>query len=179
MALTKVQKQKILEDLKEKIQKQKIIIFVDFTGLKMKDLFHLRKKLKTIDSQIKVAKKTLAEIAFKKLKGKTLQSFDVKNLKGQIAFVFGFKDEISPTKIVWLTSQENPNLKILGGFLENQFIEAEKIIELAKLSGKEELLGRLVGSVSAPISNFIYILQAPLEALTFAIKAFGGKQSSK
>ena len=169
MALTKVQKQKILDDLKEKIQKQKIIIFVDFTGLKVKDLFNLRKKLKTTDSQIKVAKKTLADIAFKELKGKTLQSFNVKNLRGQIAFIFGFKDEISPTKIVWLTSQENPNLKILGGFLENQFIEAEKIIELAKLSGKEELLGRLVGSVSAPISNFIYILQGNIRNLVYII----------
>lgn len=171
MALTKVQKQKILDDLKEKIQKQKIIIFVDFTGLNVKDLFNLRKKLKTIDSQIKVAKKTLAEIAFKELEGEAIKSFDVKNLKGQIAFIFGFKDEISPTKIVWLTSQESPNLKILGGFLENQFIEAEKVIELAKLSGKEELFGRLVGSVSAPISNFIYILQANIKGLIYALSA--------
>jgi large subunit ribosomal protein L10 len=169
--LTRIQKQKIIKDLKEKIQKQKIIIFVDFTGLKVKDLFNLRKKLKTIDSQIKVAKKTLAEIAFKELKGKTLQSFDVKNLRGQVAFIFGFKDEISPTKIVWLTSQENPNLKILGGFLEDQFIEAEKVIELAKLSGKEELLRRLVGSVSAPISNFIYILQANTKGLLYVLNA--------
>ena len=169
--LTRIQKQKIIKDLKEKIQKQKIIIFVDFTGLKVKDHFNLRKKLKTMDSQIKVAKKTLAEIAFKELKGKTLQSFDVKNLRGQVAFIFGFKDEISPTKIVWLTSQENPNLKILGGFLEDQFIEAEKVIELAKLSGKEELLGRLVGSVSAPISNFIYILQANTKCLLYVLNA--------
>ena len=171
MALTKAQKQKILDDLKEKIQKQKIIIFVDFTGLKVKDLFNLRKKLKTTDSQIKVAKKTLADIAFKELRGKDIKSFDIQNLKGQIAFIFGFKDEISPTKIVWLTSQENPNLKILGGFFENQFIEAEKVIELAKLSGKEELLGRLVGSVSAPISNFIYILQANIKGLLYVLNA--------
>jgi len=165
MALTKIQKQKILDDLKEKIQKQKIIVFVDFTGLKVKDLFNLRKKLKTTDSQIKVAKKTLAEIAFTELKGKTPKSFDIKNLRGQIAFIFGFKDEISPTKITWLTSQENPNLKILGGFLAGQFIEAEKIVELAKLSGKEELFGRLVGSISAPISNFVYILEGNVKGL--------------
>jgi len=171
MALTKVQKQKILDDLKEKIQKQKIIIFVDFTGLKVKDFFGLRKKLKTTDSQIKVAKKTLAEIAFKELKGEIMKSFDIQNLKGQIAFIFGFKDEIPPAKVVWQNSQENPNLKILGGFLENQFIEAEKIIELAKLSGKEELLRRLVGSFSAPISNFIYILQGNIKGLLYVLNA--------
>jgi large subunit ribosomal protein L10 len=118
-----------------------------------------------------VAKKTLAEIAFKELKGEIMKSFDIQNLKGQIAFIFGFKDEIPPAKVVWQTSQENPNLKILGGFLENQFIEAEKIIELAKLSGKEELLRRLVGSFSAPISNFIYILQGNIKGLLYVLNA--------
>jgi len=167
MPLTKIQKQKILKDLKEKISKQKVTIFVDFTGLKVKDIFDLRKKLKMVDSQLKVAKKTLVQIAFKETGLKT----EIKKLKGEIAFVFGLKDEISPAKIIFQFSQINPNLKILGGFLENKFIEAEKIVELAKLPTKEELLGKLVGSISAPISNFANVLKESIKGLIYVLSA--------
>jgi len=161
MAKTKEEKEKILEELKEKISKQKVTIFVDFTGLKVKDIFDLRKKLKMVDSQLKIAKKTLAQIAFKESGLKT----EIKKLKGEIALIFGLKDEISPAKIIWQFSQTNPNLRILGGILENKFIETEKIVELAKLPTKEELLARLVGSISAPISNFTNVLQGNIKGL--------------
>jgi len=163
--LTKVQKQKIIEELKEKIARQKAVIFVDFTGLKMKDIFDLRKKLKMVDSQLKIAKKTLAQIAFKEMGLKT----EIKKLKGEIAFVFGLKDKISSAKTIFQFSQINPNLKILGGFLENKFVEAEKIIELAKLPTREELLARLVGSISAPISNFVNVLEANIKGLVYIL----------
>ena len=165
MPLTKEQKQKILKDLKEKISKQKIMIFVDFTGLKVKPLSNLRKKLKVIDSQLKVAKKTLIQLAFKESGLET----EVKKIKGEIGLVLGLKDSLSPTKLVWQFSQENPNLKILGGIFENKFVEAERIIELAQLPTKEELLARLVGSISAPISGFINILQGNIKGLIYIL----------
>ncbi len=168
MALTKTQKKKIIEELKEKIGKQKIMIFVDFTGLKVKDLSHLRKKLKAANNELKVAKKTLIGIAFKEAKIEV----EPKKLPGEIALVFGYKEEISPAKIIWQFSQENPNLKILAGFLapyilepRGGWIEAEKVIELAKLPTRKELLGRLVGSISAPISNFVNVLEANIKGL--------------
>lgn len=168
MALTKEQKQKILDDLKEKITKQKAMVFVDFTGLKVKDLFDLRRKLKSTDSQLKVAKKTLIKIAFKKRK---FEEIDIKKLKGEIALVFGFKDEISPAKIIHQFTQTNPNLKILGGFLENKFHNTEEIITLAQLPTREELLERLTRSVSAPISNFVNVLEGNIKGLIYALSA--------
>ena len=166
MPLTREQKQKILEELKEKIEKQKTIIFVDFTGLKVKDFSSLRKKLKANDNELKVAKKTLMDILFKKVK----LEVEAKKLPGEIALVFGYKDIISPAKIVWQSSQENPNLKILGGFLENKFFEAERIIELAQLPTREELLAKLIGSIKAPISNFVYVLEANIKGLIYILK---------
>jgi len=161
MVLTKVQKEKILEDLEEKIAKQKAMIFVDFTGLRVKDFSSLRKKLKAVGEEMKVAKKTLMGIAFKKAK----IEIETKKLPGEIALVFGYKDELMPAKIVYQFSQEYPNLKILGGFFGNKFLETEKIIELAKLPTREELLTRLVGSISAPMSNFVSVLEANIKGL--------------
>jgi len=170
MALTKEQKQKIIEDLKEKVKGQKAMIFVDFTGLKVKDLSSLRNKLKAIDSELKVAKKTLLGLALKDYQTSAAQ--EVEKLKGEVAIIFGFKDELSSAKIIYQFSQENPNLKILGGFIESQkreFINAEDIIELAQLPAQEELLARLVGSISAPISNFVNVLQGNIKGLIYIL----------
>jgi large subunit ribosomal protein L10 len=165
MPVTREKKKKILEELKEKIEKQKIIVFVDFTGLKIRDFSELRKRIKSVGDEIKVVKKTLANLAFKEKKF----NVDVKNLKGELALIFGFKDEILPAKTVFEFSNENPNLKILGGIFGEKFLEADKIIELAKLPSREELLANLTRSISAPISNLINIFRAIPQDLVFVL----------
>lgn len=165
MPSTKDQKKKIISGLKEKIEKQKILIFADFTGLKMKDFTNLRKKIKKEGNDIKVAKKTLLGLT---LKNAGLE-VDFKRMKGEIAAIFGYGDELSAAKTVYQFAETNKNLRILGGIFEKKFIEAEKTIELGKLPTKKELLGRLVGSISAPISNLVYVLQGNLKSLVFIL----------
>lgn len=165
MALTKVQKQKIIEDLKEKVAKQKAMILVGITGMKVKEIFELRKELKKINANIQVVKKTLAQIV---LKEKKLE-FDKKQFKTEVALVFGFGDEIAPARTIYQFGQGNENLKILGGFLENKLKTAEDILILAQLPSREELLARLVGSIKAPVSNLVYALNYNLRGLVYIL----------
>ena len=166
MALTKEKKQKVIEKLKENIAQQKSMVFVATEGLKAKELFDLRKKLKAADCLLIVAKKTLLDVAFKEKK----IGIDPEKLAGQVASVFGFKDEISSAKIPYDFSLENKNLKILGGFYENKFRDAEEVITLAKIPSRKELLAGLVGSISAPISGFVNVLQANIKGLIYIFK---------
>ena len=164
MPLTKDQKAKIIGDLKEKIGRQKIMIFLAIAGLKVKDLFELRKRLEVVEAQLNVAKKTLLRIAFQEKK----TNIDPQKLEGEVAVVFGYQNEISPTKVVYQFSQENKNIKILGGYLESQkqeLLDEKEIITLAKLPTREELLAKLLGSLSAPISNFVNVLQGNIKGL--------------
>ena len=161
MALTKVQKQKIVEDLRENIAKQKAIILIGISGLKVKDISELRKKLKAIEGNLKVVKKTLVELAFKENNLK----FDKDKFKEEIALAFGFKDEILPVKIVYQFSRENENLKILGGYLEGNFKEAKEIITLAQLPTREELIAKLIFTTQSPLFGFYNALQRNLNIL--------------
>ena len=167
MAFTKAQKQRVLEELDKKIAKQKTIIFFDFTGLKVKDFSNLRKKIKAVGDDLKVVKKTLMGIAFKKAK----MEVEPKKMLGEIALVFGYQDELSTAKMVYQFSKQNGKLKILGGFFEGKFREAEEIITLAQLPSKEELLARLVGSIEAPVSNFVYSLQYNIKGLLYLLSS--------
>ncbi|MDO8663357.1 MAG: 50S ribosomal protein L10 [Candidatus Wildermuthbacteria bacterium] len=163
---TRDQKKKIIEDLKDKVARQKAIVFADFTGLRVKEMSDLRKKLKLSDNELKVAKKTLIALALKDCNAEVVKM--LKEMRGEIAMIFGYKDEISPAKVTWKFAETIKNLKILGGIIESQkngFLDADQVIELAKLPAKEELLGRLVGSISAPISNFVYALKYNLKGL--------------
>jgi large subunit ribosomal protein L10 len=161
MALNKEQKQDIIKDLQENIDKQKSMVFVDFTGLKAKDILELKKGLKETDSVLKVCKKTLLNLA---LTAKKI-AVNVKDLQGQIAVVFGFKDEIGPAKAIYQFTKENENLKILGGFIENEFQDTEYLTALAQLPSKQELLAKLVGSINSPVSKFANVLQGNIKGL--------------
>ena len=167
MALNKDQKQKILNDLRDKVAKQKAIVLVGITGLKVKDISQLRKKLKEIEGNIKVFKKTLAEIVFKENK----MEFDKRGYKEEVALVFGFKDEISPVKTVYQFSRGNDKLKILGGFLENKFKAKEEMIILAQLPAREELLAKLVGSLNASMSGLVNVLKGNIKGLTYILSS--------
>jgi large subunit ribosomal protein L10 len=165
MAFTRAQKQKVLEELEEKIDRQKALIFIDFTGLKVKDFSVLRKRMKAAGDEVKVVKKSLMDIAFKKAK---LEA-EPKKMPGEIALIFCYKNAILPAKTLYQFSKENEHLKILGGFFESEFREAQDFITLAQLPSKEELLAKLVGNLSAPIVNFVNVLQSNIKGLIYVL----------
>lgn len=165
MPLTKEQKKQIIEDLKEKIDKQKSMVFVAIANLKAKDLIDLRNRLKEKDCLLVVIKKTLLKIASQ---DKNLP-VNTKELEGEVALIFGFEDEMSAAKISNQFASENENLGILGGIFENEFIDKEKVIVLAEIPSREELLARLVGSIKAPLSNFANILQGNIKGLIYVL----------
>ena len=165
MPLTKAQKQKIIEDLRDKVHRQNTVLFVDFSGLKAKELFNLRKKLNVLGAKLKVAKKTLISLVFQEKELKV----NPKELPGEVALVFGFEDEILPAKTVYQFSQEFPALKILGGIFEREVRAAGDIIELAQLPSKDELRARLLGSCNAPVSNFVRVITANIKGLIYIL----------
>ena len=157
MALTKEQKTKQIDSIKEKVSKQKSVIFVDFSKVPSKEMFDLRKSLKEAGCNLKIAKKTLVRIAF----GQSNISYWNKiksSIPGQLALVFGIEDEIALARISNTFAKTQENFKILGGIFENRFIGREKVLELASIPSRNELLGRLVGSIYSPVTSFVRVL---------------------
>ncbi|MFH1662194.1 MAG: 50S ribosomal protein L10 [Candidatus Falkowbacteria bacterium] len=174
MAKTKLQKQEIIRNLVEKLNKSKSAIFVNFKGLGVKDNEELRNKLREENSEYYVAKKTLIDLAVKESGVKDANSRD---FDGQVAAIFGYEDEVAPAKIVdeFNKSREN-KLNFAGGILEGNFISNDKVSELAKLPSKQELYAKVVGSLNAPISGFVNALSGNLRNLVYVLKAIESKK---
>ena len=167
MPKTKEQKKETLKDIKDKIDRQKSMVFAGIKGLKAKDLFDLRETLKKADCLLNVAKKTLISLALKEKKVKV----NIKKLEGETALVFGFKDEIAAAKISRQFSLKNENLKILGGIFDNRFIDEKEVISLASLSSKEELYSKVVRTIQAPIANLVGVFSGNLRSLVFVLNS--------
>ena len=155
MPKTKEQKQEILTQLAAEVDKQHAIIFVDFKGLKVKEIAELRKQLKQTGSKLVVAKKTLLS---KALKEKGIEA-DMKGMEGQIGAIFAFEDSIIPIKIANTFTKSSENLKIVGGYFENEMQSAQTIISIANLPSREELLAKFVGTIAAPMAGLANVLQ--------------------
>lgn len=176
MAISREKKNKIIKELEEKIKKQKIMVFFDFSNLDSKSVFDLRKRLKKSNCLLKIVKKTLLEKTLEKLGQKNF-SDEIKKIKTPLGIAFGFENEIIPSKICYLFSKENSNLKILAGIFNNYFWESEKIIELAQLPSREEILIKLKQSLENPLLRFLNSFRANLKGLVMVLKAISFKSS--
>lgn len=164
--LTRKNKEKIVKDLTEKAKDSKSVVFTDFKGVKVKDLTELKKELRKEGVDFKVSRKTLINIAFKEAG----IEINTKDMEGQVAVSTSSNDEVAPAKIINNFSKKNENLKILGGVLEKKMMSIEQIKSLAMLPSKEELLGKLVGTIQAPISGFVNVCAGNIRGLVQVIK---------
>jgi len=165
--ITKKQKKEIINNLNDKLSRQKAVVFFDYTGLKVNDFQKLRSKLREQEIECQAYKKTLINLSLKEAGFKELE---VNNLPGQIALVFGYKDEVLPAKILYDFSKENKEVKILSGFVQGEYLEQTAIESLAKLPSRQELLGRAVSSILSPISNLTNIFNGNLLKLINLLK---------
>ncbi len=174
MPKTKEQKQEIIKDLQDKVAKQKASVFVDFGASPAKRIFQFRDELKTAGCLMQVVKKSLLEKVLEQA-GEVDILEKIKNMKGQMAVIFGFTDEIAPAKISYLASKKNDQIKILAGILGKEYLAQDRVMELAKLPSKPELLAKLLGTMQAPISNFVYVLNGNIKGLVCVLDAIAKK----
>ena len=166
---TREQKKEIVKDLAKKLKDSKAVVFSDFKGLEVKDMTSLRKELRGEGVDFGVFKKTLINIAIKEAG----IEMDVKKLEGQIAVAISSQDEVVAAKIIAKAAEANENLKIIGGLWATEEMSIEEINALAKLPSKEELLGKLVGSLNSPVTGLVNVLSGNLRGLVNVLKAVG------
>jgi large subunit ribosomal protein L10 len=155
MAKTREQKQAAVEQLTKGFKEAKSVAFADYHGLTVRQVDELRNKMREADVSYVVAKKTLVNRAAKEA-GFEL---DAKQYKGMLGIAFGSEDEIAPARVLGDMSKTT-SVQILGGIFEGVLVDQEKMVSLSRLPSKLELLGTVVGTIYAPVSSFVRVLDA-------------------
>lgn len=157
MPKTKGQKAAILKTINEKIEKMKSAVMFNYSGIEVKDLNILRDKCREEGIDYMVAKKTLLK---KALSEKGLAKAVEQGFPGEIATLFSYDDEVAPARILAAFAKDQDKIKFAGGILEGDYIDAVRVTELSKIPAKKELLAKLVGCLSNPLSGLARVLNA-------------------
>lgn len=157
MPKTKAQKSNILSKGREELKNSTNLIFADFTGTTAQDLRDLRLILKEIGAKFKVIKKRLLRIMLNEMN----LDFDPKKFDAQVGTVFVKNDIFEAARSIYKFAKDRENFKMLGGFDfgNAERLEADFIKKIGQLPSREVLLGQVLGTMTAPLRAFMWMLQ--------------------
>jgi large subunit ribosomal protein L10 len=160
--LSKEQKKQIVSDVAALIKESKTTALFDYKSLTVAEMAELRDKLRENKAELKILKKSLATLAYAEAE----IEINVREFEGQVAVAVKGIDEISvPKALVQFAQGRKEVERVLGGTLEGVIIAKDKVLNLAKLPSKEELLAKAVGSIKSPITGFVNVLSGNLRNL--------------
>ena len=174
---TRAQKQELSLKLEEKIGRAKAVVFTDYKGLTMQQLSELRNKLVDVQGEFSITKNTALIHALKSSDHKLPET----NFEGPTATLFAYNDEISPIKLLVKALKDASMGKVKGGLLGTDVLDEAKINQLATLPTKDELRGKTVSVLAAPLQGMVGVLQGNLRNLVYALseiqKMKGGEKA--
>ena len=164
--MNRTEKEALVAELKAKLESATALYYTDFTGLNVKRMTELRRRLRKANVEYVVIKNTLA------LRAVNESGLVGEKLKGPTGLVVA-KDPVVAAKVITDFAKENdkrPSVK--GGVFEGKAIDTAQVTKLASMPSREQMLAELGASMQAPMAAFagalngvLYMFAGALEAL--------------
>lgn len=153
-------KKPVIDEISANIADAQSVVIVDYCGLTVEQDTRLRKELRENDVIYKVYKNTMMNFAFK---GTDCESLS-QHLEGPNAIAISKTDATAPARILAKFAKEAKALEIKAGIVEGTYYDATGMEAISKIPSREELLGKLLGSIQSPIANFARVISQIAEA---------------
>ncbi len=173
--ITREKKKELVEKLKELYDSSSGIVITEYRALSMEEITALREELKKAGDIFKVVKNTLMKRA---IEDKNIEG--VENLfVGPVAVAFSKSDVGQTAKALLDFRKKVEKIELKGAIIDGRLYEKKEIEAIAKLPSKEALLTQLVGTMVAPISNFVSVLAAPMRDLVNVLNNLKDKKEKE
>jgi large subunit ribosomal protein L10 len=163
----------VVEEVREKLDSADAVVFTEYRGLSVSDLYELRGAIRAAGGEYRIYKNTLVRRATREL---NLDLDEI--LTGPTALTFVTEkpdgtpgDAVLVAKAIKNFAKSNPLLVLKGGRLGDQLLDVAGINSLADVAPREELLARFAGGLAAPMTNFARLLQALPQNFAYALQA--------
>lgn len=163
--MKKTEKDKLVAELKQKLDGAKALYYTDFTGLNVKRMTDLRRRLRKANVEYVVIKNTLA------LRAVNDAGLVGTKLKGQTGLVIA-KDAVAAAKVLADFAKENdarPAVK--GGLLDGKSVNVEQVKKLASMPSREQMLADLGAGLQSPMAAFVGALSGLMYMMVGALEA--------
>ena len=148
-------KQPIVDEIAALLKDAEAVVAVDYRGLTVEEDTQLRKTLREAGVTYKVYKNTLIKRAVEGTEWEKIAEV----LEGPTAIAVSSEDATAPARILFEAGKKMPNLELKAGIVAGEYYDQDMIKVIATIPSKEVLLGRLLGSIQAPIANFARVIK--------------------
>ena len=158
-------KEQLVTELTQKLTGASALYYTDFSGLNVKRMTDLRRRLRKAGVEYVVIKNTLA------LRAVNESGLVGERLRGPTGLVIG-TDPVAAAKVLADFARENdqkPGIK--GGMLDGRAIGVDQVKQLATLPSREQMLAELAGGLQAPLAAFVGALNGLLYTFVGALDA--------
>lgn len=147
-------KQPIIAEISELLNGAASAVVVDYRGLTVAQDTELRKQLRAAGITYKVYKNTMIKRAAEGTDFAALEP----DLEGPTALAVSKDDATAAARILAEFAKKADKLEIKAGIVEGTYYDQKGMQVIATIPSREVLLGRLLGSMQSPITNFARVL---------------------
>ena len=147
-------KKPVVDEIASSIKDAASVVLVSYKGITVEQDTKMRKELREAGVTYKVYHTTMMTFA---VKGTPCEEL-CQHLEGTNALAVCMEDATAPARILAKYAKEVPTLELVAGVVEDAYYDKAGIEALSKVPSREELLGKLLGSIQSPITNFARVL---------------------
>lgn len=163
--MNRTEKEQLVSELKEKIESATALYYTDFTGLNVKRMTELRRRLRKANVEYVVIKNTLA------LRAVNESGLVGERLRGPTGLVVS-NDAVAAAKLITDFAKENDQKPaVKGGVFEGKAIDVAQVTKLASMPSREQMLAELGAGLQSPMAAFVGALNGLMYMFAGALDA--------
>ena len=153
MALNREAKAMVIDDVSAQLAQAQSVILAEYRGLDVANITELRKKARDAGVYLRVLKNTLVR---RSVAGTPFEMLADK-MVGPL--IYGIStDPVAAAKVMNDFAKANEVFVIKAGAMPNYLMDAAGVKALASMPSRDELLGQLLGTMQAPVAQFVRTL---------------------
>jgi large subunit ribosomal protein L10 len=160
------EKQAIFNEIQENVSGALYMLLANCDGMSMPETTEFKQQLRDADAKMPVVKNRMLNLICE----------DLDTQAGPTSMIFGSGDVVEVAKVIRKFSAGKDKPTVKGGVLEGSVLSADDVIALAKLPGKTELQGKLVGTLAAPMTGLVGVMNQKVCSLLYVLNAVREKK---
>jgi len=174
--MNKNEKADLISEMKEVIDNSSAVYLTDYAGITVADISEIRNEFRKEGVKYKVFKNTLFKRALNE-SGKFDKLAD--HLIGMTGYAFASGDNsVAPAKIIKKYFDATQKLALKACYIEDQYYDGSKLVELASLPSKNELIAGILSSISAPASGIVGAINAVMRDLVNVVDQISKREAA-
>jgi len=173
LSLNLEEKKAVVAEVAAQVADAQTVVVAEYRGIKVEDLTKLRAIARKEGVYLRVLKNTLVRRA---LEGTPFAGLS-DQMVGPLAYGMS-KDPVAAAKVMHEFAKTNDKFVVKAGAMPNFIMSAKDVGNLASMPSRDELLSKLLGTMQAPITQFVRTLNEVPTKFVRGLAAVRDKQAA-